>query len=229
MNKGQENRATMYTSVDTLLEMNIEKTGEIPAFEQSITAFRGHSTDLKNKSLEFGKATAGKSETKWNAEDDLIGSLLPVASGLKVLAKRKSNPELAEIVDVTETSLRRMRDTELVTRARTIHTEAGKLTADLVQFGATSEKLADLGVKIDAYEKSIGGRESSVAQRMGARQAMIDLFGKVDDDLEEIDNLMELLRAKYPDFYNEYQAARTVKDTGVRHRKSELPANTTQQ
>ena len=230
MNKAQENKLTMHESVDSLLNNNAEKTAEIPAFDVSITSFRADLAELKKKSLVYENATAGKSESKWSAEDDLIESLLPVASALNVIAMRNKNPELREIANVTETFLRRLRDTELVSKSKAVLAAGNENAAELVKFGITAERITDLGAKIDAYEKSIGGRESSVAERMGARQGVIELFAKVDDDLEELDNLMELVRTKYPDFYNEYQAARTVKETGVRHRKAEpAPPNTTPQ
>ena len=60
--------------------------------------------------------------------------------------------------------------------------------------------------------------ESSVAERMGARTTMEDLFAKVDGILEEeIDPAMELIRANKTQFYNEYFALRVVKDTGDLH------------
>ncbi len=221
MNKGQEDRATMHKAVDTLLDENAEKTAEIPAFEITKTKFKADVSELNGELLYFDNAIAGKTKSKWNAEDDLIYTLLPIASALKVVAKQKKDPELAEKVNISETSLRRMRDTELVTKGKSIHAEAIKLETELAPFGKTAESLFDLAAKVDAYDKSIGGRESSVAQRKGARKAVSDLFAKVDDDLEDLDNLMELLRAKYPDFYNEYNAARTIKDTGRRHRPPE--------
>ncbi|MCL5266792.1 MAG: hypothetical protein M1469_01655 [Bacteroidetes bacterium] len=223
MNKGQEDRATMHKAVDTLLDANADKTAEIPAFEITKTNFKADVAELNGELLVYGNVAAGKTQVKWDAEDSLIFALLPIASALKVVAKREKDPELAEKASVTETSLRRLRDTELVTRGKLIHAEALKIVTELATFNITPEVLTGLSAKIEAYDKSIGGRESGVAQRKGARKAVSDLFAKVDDDLEDLDNLMELLREKHPGFYNEYQSARTIKDTGTRHRPPEPP------
>ena len=72
------------------------------------------------------------------------------------------------------------------------------------------------------YRNALG---SSVAERMGARTTMEDLFAKVNGILEEeIDPAMELIRASKTQFYNEYFALRVVKDTGVRHRPEQIPS-----
>ena len=40
------------------------------------------------------------------------------------------------------------------------------------------------------------------------------MYRKVEGDLEDIDNSMERLKDKYPEFYNEYMSARIIKETG---------------
>ena len=63
-----------------------------------------------------------------------------------------------------------------------------------------------------------------MADRIGARGTMADLFDKVAELLnEEFDRYMELLRSTETEFYNKYFAARVVKDIGVRH-KANAPA-----
>jgi hypothetical protein len=86
--------------------------------------------------------------------------------------------------------------------------------------------LTDLEGKIQAFSSSIGQRESSVAERMGARGNLMELFDVADKTLtEELDRLMELVRGSQTQFYNEYFAARVIKDLGTRHRPARVTAS----
>ena len=220
MNKGQENRSTMHSTVDTLLIANKTKTDEIPALAGQITVFENDDAGLKDELLANKNATSGTSDAKWNAEDDLVVALLAVAKPMKTIAKQKNNTALAAIVNVSDSGLRHLRENDLVLTAKAIYAEAMKLAPeDMAAYNITPDELAGLGAKIDAYSKSIGGRDSSVEVRKGTRQSVIGMYKKVESDLEDIDNSMERLKDKYPEFYNEYVAARIIKATGGRHKK----------
>jgi hypothetical protein len=223
MNKGQENRSTMHSSVDTLLIANKSKTDEIPALGGQIAAFENDVAGLKEELILNKNATSGTSETKWSAEDDLVAALLAIARPMRTIAKQKNNPALAAIVNVNDSGLRHSRDTELVLTAKAIYAEAMKLSPeDMATYNITPDEIAGLAAKIEAYNKSIGGRESSVEVRKGTRQSVVGMYRKVESDLEDIDNSMERLKDKYPEFYNEYNTARVIKATGTRH-KSKNP------
>jgi hypothetical protein len=122
----------------------------------------------------------------------------------------------------TETRLRAMRDTELGSYGSEIADVAAGNSQGISPVGITAEKIADLKAKAEAYTTSIGARESSIAGRKGARGALNEFFSNIDEQIsEEIDNYMELIRPAEPEFYNKYYAAKTIKETGVRHRQEE--------
>lgn len=224
MNKGQENRSTMHSTIDTLLAANKSKTDEIPALGGLITTFENDVAELNKELLANKNATSGTSETKWNAEDDLVVALLKLAKPMKTIAKQKNNTALADVANVTDSGLRHSRDTDLVVTAKAIYAEALKLTPeDTAAYNIPADEVPCLATKIDAYSKSIGGRESSVEVRKGTRQSVISMYKKIESDLEDIDNSMERLKDKYPEFYNEYNEARIIKATGTRHKKPPTP------
>ena len=52
-----------------------------------------------------------------------------------------------------------------------------------------------------------------------------ELFVQADEVLkEEIDPMMQVFRMSDAEFYNEYRAARVIRDLGVRHTKPGQPA-----
>jgi hypothetical protein len=225
MNKRQENKFTMYEGVLTFFRTNTETVNSVQMLKDSVDGFGSTVAALRLKSTEVSNASTGKTAVKSQAEDDLVSILLPVAAGLFVFAKKQNNAELKEKAKLTESHLRTVRDTELASKGDMIASLADGHVADLVPAAITEAMIADLKAKVQAYRNALGARESSVAERMGARTTMEDLFVKVDGILEEeINPAMELIRASKTQFYNEYFALRLIKDTGVRHRPEPIPS-----
>lgn len=222
LNKHQENKLSTYEGVLNILKDNEDKTSTVTGFSESVTELDSVVSKIKLKAAEKADATSGKTAAKYLAEDGLISALLPVSASLVILGRREKDMTLKEKATVTESGLRRMRDTELSTKANSIYELAASRATDLQARGVTAEKLTALKAKIETYDQTLSARESSVSERMGASQSLVDLFKEADSLLdEEVDGLMEHVRDDYPQFYNEYFAARMIKDAGTRHRPTE--------
>ncbi len=223
MTKDEENQLTMIESTTSLLDANADKL-TLPALKTAAGELDGVLLKIMEKVKETMTATAGKAQTKANAEDALLNELMVVAKGLLAYGYKVGNQEIIEKAKVTESQLRHTRDTEFVAKARTIEELARENTAELANFGITAESLDSLKGKIDSFEKALGDRESSVARRKGARLSFYDYLDQAKGLLENvIDNLMEPFRKSDPQFYNEYMEARVVKDVGLRHREAPPP------
>ena len=219
MNKRLENRLTMYEGLLSLLQSNMDKINTIGGFADAVNGLAAVINDVKAKSAEVDKATVGKTTTKYDAEDALVTELIPMCSALYMVGRKQSNAEIKERVDISESRLRKMRDTELAAYGAAIADLATTHSRGVAAYGITDEKIAALRSKAQAYSTAIGVKESSVADRKGARGTMSELFDQADDILnEELDRFMELLRPAETELYNKYFSARVVKDTGVRHR-----------
>lgn len=224
MNKTWENRLSMYHGVDTVLTENAPLYAELAALVAASKSFSDLLAKLGAKSIEVDEATKGKTRTKAQAEDDLVDVLMPVGSALWAYATASRDTEMAARTRINDSMLRRVRDTELLGKAKGVHAEAAAKLAGLADYGITQPTLDDLSAKIEAYSAALGNRESSVAERIGAREALAGLFAEADSVLEQIDAIMELMRANSVQFYNEYFAARVIKDVGIRHRAEEPAA-----
>ncbi len=226
MNKIQENKRTMYEAILALMTANAAKIAAMPAFAASETSFRNVVAQIEGKSQEYNHATTGKVNVKREAEAALITETLAMAAALFAYARKQKNAELKAKATVTESVLRLMRDTERVTQANAILGLVNANLQALADYGITQEKATAYQGKIAVFAAAVGGRESSIAERAGARTSLVDLFRQADELLrEELDRCMELLRATEQQFYTEYFAARIVKDLGLRHRQ---PTNGTQ-
>lgn len=225
MNKTQENRLTMYEAVATLLGSNPTITSAIPAFSTAAATFNSLIGQIKDKGREKSEALSGKTSNKLQAEDALVRVLMEIGRPMVAYANTVNNNQLLDIVSVSESRYRLMRDTELVSKAKSILQQATQYLSSLAGYGIVQEKLDDLQAKTDAFDAALGKRESSVAERVGATAALTALFEQTDDVLaKEMDNIVEAIRSTQTQFYNEYFAARVVKELGIRHEAKQAPA-----
>jgi hypothetical protein len=168
---------------------------------------------------------AGVGADKENAEDTLIESLVKITAALSAYARRAKDNALAEQAKVNESGLRRMRDTDLVSKATAIHGIAAGVLTNLADFGINQTMLTDLSAQISAFNTALGAREGGVAERSAARIALAELFNHADEVLKaDLDKLIELVKKDAPQFYNAYYGARVIKDLGYRSKpKAETP------
>ncbi|MBI3365892.1 MAG: hypothetical protein HY033_13420 [Ignavibacteriae bacterium] len=222
LNKTQENKLTMYEAVLSLMGSNGTVVTGVPALKEAKDSFDATVQQIKVKGRERHEATAGKTATKQQAEDALVASLMEIASALYSFAWKAGRNDVKEIADVTETKLRRMRDTELESRAKSIHEKATADASGLANYNITAEKISNLQGRIADFGSALGERESSAAGRTGLTTTLTTLFDQADEILaEDLDRLMETVRDANNDFYNTYFSARVIKDTGIRHKKAE--------
>ncbi|MBN2402296.1 MAG: hypothetical protein JXN64_07830 [Spirochaetes bacterium] len=225
MEKRLENKLTMYEGVVSLLKDNQDMVNIVPGFTEAAAGLSSALADIKTKSIEADKASTGKTAAKQGAREELTTELLPVCSALYIFGRKQKKTEISERADISESGLRKMRDTELGLFGKDIAELAGTVAADLAFAGITGEKIESLSAKAAVYADSIGARESGVAKRIGSREEMKDLFRRADELLNhEIDRYMEILRPSHGEFYMKYSSARSIKDIGVRHKKEEAAA-----
>ena len=220
MTSYHSNKLAMYTTTLGLLKSSEEKTASVPAFAATQEKFDDLVTQIKTKDKERLGKTTGKSAAKDEAEDALVTATVMIASALVAYARKIGNTQLKEKARVSESYLRRVRSNEQVNIAKLTYDLALANAEGLVEFSVTPTMLADFKSRIAAYEAAIEDLGTGLAARVGARTALGDLFIQADDLLkEEVDSLMELLRLKEPELYNDYHAARVIKDIGIRHKK----------
>ncbi len=228
MPKFLENKLSMYEAVRSFLKANGDKLAGIPALVSATGDFDTVVEQIKAKGLEVDNSTSGKAQKKADAEEALVDSLLPVSAALLALASVNKDPELKAKVAASESQLRKMRDTDLAKKAEGIRQAGTANLSAAADFGLTQEMLADLDSRIKTFNVALGDRESSVGQRVGAKSAMIELYGVADEILSgRLDNLITLLRKKEPQLCEEYNSTRVIRDVGLRHKPVASPQEQT--
>ncbi len=225
MNANASNKYSMYTGTVKLLGNNQTKTAAIPAFEESYEKLSGLVVQIRDKDKERMGKTAGRVAAKDEVEDSMVTATVIVASALAALARKKGNTQLKEAIHIKEGYLRHTRSSEQINRAKLTYDLAKANEQELAAFAITPTMLEDLKSRIAAFEEALKDVSTGVAERVGARSMLSELFVQVDEVFkEEIDPMMQVFRVTNPEFYNEYRSARVIKDLGVRHARPGQPA-----
>jgi hypothetical protein len=213
MNKREENKFTMYQGIKDLLAENQSSVATIPAFEESFQIFQDLLSRIAEKDQQYQNISVGAAEKKNQAEDELIDTLIAASSALRVFARRQKDEDLRKSSKVTATSLKRLRDSELLTKSQNTFEAISQRQSSLKRFGMTEEFVNDFKTKLDNFNSALGSKESRVAESKSARQELGEDFDMTDEVLyEELDGMIELVKKADPEFYNKYQAGRTIKD-----------------
>jgi hypothetical protein len=68
---------------------------------------------------------------------------------------------------------------------------------------------------LDSYRQMVVSKEAKAAESKAARKSLYECFEKTDEILtEDIDTLVELSKNSNADFYQQYKAARSIRDFG---------------
>ncbi|MFA6978189.1 MAG: hypothetical protein WC209_02610 [Ignavibacteriaceae bacterium] len=215
MTNREENRYNMFKAVEAVLAANTVVTSTIPVFEETITGLHEKIEAIKATDIEFTNATSGKTSVVHVKEDEVMKAFLPVKSALYDYAVKEKDEELKSLAGISESKLKRLRDSERRLKIKSIYDTAVLNTANLQAYGITAETLSALGGKITALENSAANKTTGHTNKSALRTKLDDLFESTDELIKErLDNQVELLREKETAFYNQYFAARVVYDLG---------------
>jgi hypothetical protein len=221
MTSNQSNKHSMYTATENVLKSNTAKTAVIPAFAASYARLDSLITQIQDKDKERMGKTPGKLAAKDEAEDALMTATIIISSALTAMARSKGNTQLKEAAFVSESHIRHARSNEQINIAKLTYDLAKANRQDLTAYAITDTMLEDLKSRIAAYDLAVKDFASGMAERVGARTAVSDLFVQADEVIkEEIDPMMQVFRVTDPEFFNDFRAARVIKDIGVRHGKN---------
>ena len=113
MDKRQENRQTMWETVEDVLDDNKAAVDTIPSFTESVVTFKTKAALARSKIQEADIMTKGKTKVKDDTQDDLIDSLVPAISTLRVYARKEKKTELEAKASLSPSEIRALHDTEL--------------------------------------------------------------------------------------------------------------------
>ncbi|MGD9991697.1 MAG: hypothetical protein AB7S69_00240 [Salinivirgaceae bacterium] len=223
MNKKQSNHLSSYLAVAFVLTKYEAKVGLVPALEAAVTKFTSLLNELQEvRQIQEGRIS-GAALQKQKEEDEMIEASLRVAAGIYVFAREQDNLELQQKMKVSDSNLRKMGNSALLSQCTLIYNLAMELNSEaLVPFGILPESLAGLKKEIDDFALLVGKPRSGIVARSAATLRLQELFKEIGELLrEEMDKLMLVIKGQEPAFYNEYKAARVIVDLRGPYEKEE--------
>ncbi|MFA6025592.1 MAG: hypothetical protein WC727_04060, partial [Ignavibacteriaceae bacterium] len=181
--------------------------------------------EIETKNRELLKVTEGKTSVKSKAIEELIASIVPIANSAKAYAVRKKLLELKALTDFSERQYKRLSHAELPIKVKNIKDGAQGVLTELASYGITQAKLDLVETRLAALKTAVGNKDTGFTDHVALRDTLYGLFDKTDELLrEEADAIVEVLKETQPGFYNQYFAARVIKDLGGRRGGGENPA-----
>ncbi len=216
------NKLAMYLLVRTVLDKFKIVVSEIEAFVESVTAFNGIVDDISLLSEEVGMGTLGKTMVKKSDAAVMAYAVSRVTGLLHAYASSVKDKELMTASEINPSTINEKRDAERAKFAKTRVELVEAHKADLVKWGVTDESIAGAYGTIDAYTASLGNRNSTTTMHSGQRKSIGSLFKEADGILsDQIDKFVNSMEETHTDFYEDYRAARVIKDVAASRGKND--------
>ena len=216
----QSNKLLMFKGIIKFLRSNDAIVSENVQFGKSLVKFEEAVTHLESKEQERQTVAEGKTEVKQSAREKLVETASEFAAGLFTYAQDNSLIELMKLTDLLEYEFDKLKTVDLSSRCSEIYKAAEGIISQLGEYDLDQAMLDEFKERIEAFELSVGEKESSTGKRSGAVKSVVQLFEEADLILKnKLDRFVEKVKAKKPEFYEQYQAVRNVKNIGIRHRE----------
>lgn len=213
MTNDQINKYGMFLVVITVLERFAAVIALMPAFGKAVASFKRFVADIGKTSEDVVTGTSAKTKVKRNAANEMAATVAALLGKLHAWASDTGNTELKEKSDISESDIEAVRDAERAVYARAQVGLVDENKASLADYNITDEVIEDAIATITAFENSLGDRNTTRAKQTGGREFVTETFAKADAVLiGQIDKLVASEKKNHPDFYNEYTAARVIRD-----------------
>ena len=221
MTKVEQNKFAMYCAIESILGNFTSDIETKPLLKDIADAFKSDLQEIRDKDNTYLNVKKGSTADKDSAEEELIEELLAKGGALHVIARKKNDGNLKLLSDVKRSNLKHLRDTELMQRAKLILESFKENQEELKNHGMTDTSLTELENAVNDYEDAVNNRDTKHAEGKASRKDLKALFTETDDILKnELDRLMEMVKDDSEEFYNQYKAARTIKDLGFRKKQT---------
>jgi hypothetical protein len=222
------NKMNMFTAVNAVLQLFCEVVAKIEAFSKAADKFNDKLVHIARRDAQYTTAASGATASKNSAADTLIDLTLRIANALFVLGNNTQNEPLKSQCRLRPSRLSRCRALELKRISKRIAELARQCVSELPAYGITESDLASHTEAFELFCKIRDEQQQRLAEAKSARGLLSEDLAEANDILKnQIDPLMELVKHSDAEFYNQYKAARVIRDLRGRGSKKEDTAETT--
>lgn len=133
-----------------------------------------------------------------------------IISGLKGLAHATGNKTLAADINYSATDLKPMGDAELNVILEVVYNNVLKYATEMVAYGITTQKIADLRSSIDDFGGSIGIPKEGIMSKKTITEQLDDEVAEAMEIVSQIDLVMGTIRFSNTVLFQEYEKNRQI-------------------
>lgn len=212
MNKGQTNHFNMFLSVQEFLNDNSSvwsSTPRIVTYKNDVDEIIVLLREKSGISID-SISVSGKKEKLKEQIAQKTSALLGI---LTAFAHEKDDMDLVKQVNVSKSSVLKLKDTELVPKVTFFISIARQYIEDLADFSLSEASLTELEAMADEFNGLIGKPRSIQNKKFVALAEVDELINEGNNLLKnKLDKLMLMFRESNPAFYDGYQRARVIVD-----------------
>lgn len=201
------------TSRDFLLP-NATITTPLPNFTANFSTVQNTITQIQTVAQMQDFEKSGISDVKKQSKIILCGLAADLSRKLVTFARFTNNLVLLKEIKMSESTLKRLPDVDLKTKAQELYDRAQSNIASLASYGITAASQTALLAAITSFTASIPKPRLGIDETKQATQQLLVLFKTLDAAWENIDLAIEIVRLTQVNFYNGYKTARKVIVTG---------------
>jgi len=217
-----DNFLRMVAAMITFLTGSTEMLTKYPVLAGILPRLTAQKKKVDDEVESRGGRNTGYAGTKGSLRGNVVDTTYKVMKALHQIAVNKKLPDIIAATEIRSKSpLKRMRDNELVGKAKEIYKLALPHAADFAGFLINIE---DIITAAAAFEASIGEMGSAKGKKKGGTENIGDEMQLLEDLVEdELDSAMEAISDNESAFYNKFKGVREVLQYGIRHDKNDEP------
>lgn len=213
----QSNKLKRLQTLDGVLEAHEDTWNVLPAFVRARNELGAVIPQITG-TVQVQLSAPDAAGEKRLARETLGDTATEIAAAVLAYAEENDDTELAGRVDFSRTDIIKGRDSTVVARCRDIHAAATENLAELADAGITAAKLTAFKKQIDGFENLQTKPRQNLAKRSAATRLMPTLLRKADRIVgRRMNKLVVQFKTTAPDFYNAYQTAVSIVNSGSGH------------
>ena len=227
MQASQKNKLAMYQATEEILSRKdyAPLWQGLPGFVKLHGAYTDALAEIGALGLKQGRRKTGLAEDKGAARLALCRAANTLAGAVAAYAHAAGNNELLTRVDTTLSILLGGRGQDSSDKCKDILAAATANLSVLADYGVQQADLDELSGRIAAFDALAPKPQAARASAKSAGQALDAAFDRADGLLNNgLDKLLLKFEDNHPDFFRDYQNARTIIDLpGARNHAAPPP------
>ena len=222
MNTREFNKMNMFTSVNSVFQLSNDSIAKIRTLADAQGRFGEKLAVISGREARYTTAAAGATASKNNAVDALVAVSMRIVNALFVFGNNTKNEQIKAECALNQSDFYQIRELTLIRICCRIAEIGKQYIAELGAYGILESDLESLAAAIVSFRKARDEQQQRLAEVKSGRRILYEDIAAADNILKnEIDPLMELVKDSDPGFYNQYRAARVIKDLRARGRNNE--------